>query len=346
MCLVAAAFLVGATEKVVAQSSGRVFLPPTRGATVLSSSIDAQARLFVGMGDFMERAANARKLHAEASSREMDNAVKWVETYFKKRELNRAYRLKENPPYLDGLKEREEKYEQRIREFPEESLYGDPTSDMNKLLDKLATTSLAYEAIYGSDSQFSDSAIDQHLTPDDIFHILLTDGGRKDGQRMTFRASDADVLSERWPVVFREPDFQLVRQRYEQVRVKVLREIQNQHELSYTTWIEMQEALDVLAAELNGKYRKEERTKPPFTRWQTYYQGVQFLKGQASVIHRAYRTNQAEAFDGSYRFAGDSVFDLIRHMCRRGLQFANPEAGDEPTYRKLFIGMRHIYLQL
>jgi hypothetical protein len=346
MCLVAAALLAGSTEKVVAQGGGHVFLPPTRGATVLSANVDAQARLFVGMGDFMEHAAIARKLHAEASSLEMDNAVKWVETYFKKRELNRAYRLKENPLPLDALKKREDQYKKRINEFPEESLKGDPSNDMNKLLDKLATTSLAYEAIYGSDDQFSDSTIDHSLTSTDVRHILLTDGGRRDGQRMTFRANDAKVLSEAWPVVFRAPEFLSVRSSYEEVRNKVLSEIQDQHELSYVTWIEMQKALDMLTAELIRKYPKEHRINAPFKEWQMYYSGRQFLKAQASVIYRAMKTNQLEAFDGSYRFTGDSVFDLIRHMCRRGLQFAKPEAGDEPTYYKIFIGMRHVYLQL
>ena len=76
-----------------------------------------------------------------------------------------------------------------------------------------------------------------------------------------------------------------------------------------------------------------------------YHNGKRFLQSQELAILRAMSTNQVEAFDGSNRFAGDSVFDLIRHLCLRGLQYSKPEAGDEPTYKKLLIAMRHIYLQ-
>lgn len=69
-----------------------------------------------------------------------------------------------------------------------------------------------------------------------------------------------------------------------------------------------------------------------------YHNGKRFLQSQELAILRAMSTNQVEAFDGSNRFAGDSVFDLIRHLCLRGLQYSKPEAGDEPTYKLQGLG--------
>jgi len=63
---------------------GHIFLPPTRGATVLSTHIDAQARYIAAVGDFLESRAIARRIEADAFDREMDNALKWVETYFER----------------------------------------------------------------------------------------------------------------------------------------------------------------------------------------------------------------------------------------------------------------------
>jgi len=339
------ALLSCVTGRVAAQPvRGHVRLPHTRGATVLSTYIDAQARYIVAMGDYLESAAIARRHRAAALEHELDNSIKWVETYFKRRELNRAYRLKEDPPYLDDVENREKVTRRRIADLPLEVFKGDVTEELNWLLDKLATASLAYEAIYGADDQYVDSAIDQFMPMEDIRHIVFTDGGSKYGQKLIFRASDAKVLKERWPVVFRAPEFQAARTSFEKAINKGLNEIQAQHQLSYQTWTEMQDAVDALAVQLNRKYPKEYRKVARVQECLMYQQGVQFLQAQALAIHRAMSTNQMEAFDGSNRFAGDSVFDLIRHMCQRGLQYSKPEAGDEPTYKKLLIAMRHIYL--
>jgi len=321
-----------------------VFLPPTRGATVTSTYIDAQARYIVAMGDYLESAAIARRHRAAALDKELDNSIKWVETYFKRRELNRAYRRQENPPYLDKVEHREKVKDRRIRDLPTEVLKGDVTDELNWLLDRLATASLAYDAIYGSNDEYVDSEIDQKLSPLDIRHIVLTDGGKKNGQKLTFRAHDAKVLSDRWPVALRAPEMRVAREHFERVRDKGLKELRTNKALSYTTWVEMQDALNDLAVQLVRKYPTEYRKYAPFQECLFYYNGQRFIKAQALAIHRAMTTNQMEAFDGSNRFTGDSVFDLIRHMCRRGLDFSKPEAGDGPTYERLSIAMRQIYL--
>lgn len=321
-----------------------VYLPPTRGATVTSTYIDSQARLIVATGDYLESAAIARRHRAEALDKELDNSIKWVETYFKRRELNRAYRRKENPAYLDKVENREKVKDHVTRDLPNEVLKGDVTDELNRLLDKLATATMAYDAIYGSNDEYVDSEIDQKLAPEDIRHIVLTDGGTKNGQKLTFRAHDAKVLSDCWPVAFRAPEMRAARERFEKVRDKGLNEIRTNKALGYTTWEEMKKALNDLAVLLVRKYPAEYRKYAPFQECLLYHNGQRFIKTQALAIHRAMATNQMEAFAGTNQFRGDSVFELIRHMCRRGLNFSKPQAGDEPTYSRLWIAMRHIYL--
>lgn len=339
------ALLACATGRVTAQPvRGHLRLPPTRGATVLSTYIDAQAHYIVAMGDYLESAAIARRHRAAALDKELDNSIKWVDTYFKRRELNRAYRLKKNPRYLDKVEKRQKVTRRRVAELPLEVLKGDVTDELNWLLDKLATASLAYEAIYSSDDRYVDSASDQVLSPEDIRHIVLTDGGRKYGQKLTFRASDAKVLKTRWPVVFRAPDFQTATTDFEKTIDKGLNEIRTEHQLSYQTWTEMREAVTALGVELEQKYPRKYLMEAPILEFHMYHKGKQFLQTQELAILRAMSTNQTEAFDGSNRFTGDSVFDLTRHMCLRGLQYSKPEPGDEPTYKKLLIAMRQIYL--
>jgi len=63
-------------------------------------------------------------------------------------------------------------------------------------------------------------------------------------------------------------------------------------------------------------------------------------------VVRALETNDRWIFDGSYKFQGKSLVELLQHMSRNGLEFAPPEAGDEGTYNRLFLGLRNVYLNL
>lgn len=105
------------TSLVRAQSSRLyVELAPIRGATALSSYIDAQANYVVAAGSFLESASIARNYNAAAAEHEMRNSVLWVQTYFRKRELNREYRRREKTSRRDKIANRYEVAERRILE--------------------------------------------------------------------------------------------------------------------------------------------------------------------------------------------------------------------------------------
>ena len=64
-----------------------VYLPPAAGATAASAEIHAQASYLVGMGYFVESAAMARKIHAEAAAMEIDNWVKYTKAYWERKAI-------------------------------------------------------------------------------------------------------------------------------------------------------------------------------------------------------------------------------------------------------------------
>lgn len=322
---------------------GHVFLPPTRGATVLSTYIDAQARYIAAVGDFLESDAIARRHRAEAFDREMDNALKWVETYFERRALNKAYRLKEDPTYLERTRKQRDVKRDVTLNYPDEIKKGEPSLKLNWLLNEIANTSLAYAAIYGADDSYLDSEIDLPLLPGDAHHIWLTEVAAY-GQSVPFRASDAKVFAEDWPLVFRATEFDPARRAFADATGKALGEIRTDGAISPATFGEMRQAVDGLRTRLEQAYPREKRKSMTGQDWIIFYdQGRRFVDAQAATVMRAAATNRMETFDGSNRFDGDSVLDLIRHMSHRGLIFAAQKTGDEPTYNKLLDAMVRIY---
>ena len=68
--------------------------------------IEAEAQYVAAYGDMVESVAIARKINAQAVALEIQNSIDYVDAYFKRRELNRQWRAKENPNYLESEKHR------------------------------------------------------------------------------------------------------------------------------------------------------------------------------------------------------------------------------------------------
>ena len=64
---------------------GHIILPPARGGTALSFQIQAEAEYLAARGDLAESIAVARKIHAEAFAKEIQNSVDYVDAYFQRR---------------------------------------------------------------------------------------------------------------------------------------------------------------------------------------------------------------------------------------------------------------------
>ena len=326
---------------------GHILLPPTRGATVLSTYVDSQARYIAALGDHFESVAIARRHHAEAYDRELDNALKFVHTYFQRRELNHAYRFKEKRSYLDSLGDREKMQMELVIKYPEEIQKGDLSKKLNWLLQRNAGFLLAYAAVSGTEYRTGETAIGMQLDARDIQRIWLTEASVRYGQRIPFRAGDGKATQQPWPLVFLSPEFADARKAFEAAQDKARNELLGpQNQVSWETFRELQQAVDQLADVLARKYPPAVRSEMSGQDWAIFYDnGQRFLKAQAASVLRIAATQRPELFDGSMRFTGNSVFDLIEHMCRHGLEFAPAQSGDEGVYTRLLTALRYLYME-
>jgi len=320
-----------------------VIIPPNYVLTVRTDMIRAQAQYLQASGDFLVSAAIARRHHALAAQQEIRNHAEWVKTYFQLKDLNKAYYLKEHPPYLELVEKRKSQLERAIVDNPQLTLEGDVSADrLNWLLYRIATTALAAEVL--NDPQDEEAAVlEQSLVPADLHHIVLTDGSKRGGRKLLFRADEAKVLDAAWPFALRGPEFDLARTQFEHARDDAVREIAATNRLSYDSQVALLRAVDELMVTLQREYPKQRRHATSES-WENYSRSNSFLQSLALAVKRAIDTNDRQVFDGTLRFQGDSVFKLIQHLCRHGLEFGSPEAGDEPVYRKLFLAMRNIYV--
>lgn len=329
-------------NSVASQSIG-IYLPVCSGATALSSVINAQANYATGMGDFLESASIARRNNALADEQEMRNTLQWVSTYFERRDLNRAYRLKNNPGYLENEAKRREILSRRITDLFQEVLKGDVTRETNWLLHELSGMALPYQYL-PSDQEETDPAIDARLTKADLHKILLTDGGREGGRMLTFPADTARVLDTPWPRALRDPLFAKERKQFEDVRDKMLAD-RAAGKRNWQSEKKVMEACDALSKKYELAHPRKVRTQS-YEAFAKYRSGRRYLKSLAAEVMRAITTQDEWIFKGVYRFEGDSVIDLVQHMCQNGLEFAPPRPGSEGAYRTLFENMRRIYLHL
>ena len=137
----------------------------------------------------------------------------------------------------------------------------------------------------------------------------------------------------------------LDRQCFEEARGKAVEQLRAGERLSRANEEALMAAIDRLAAAFNAAWPQEKRAADSKT-FLVYAAGKRSLQSMAASVYRLIETNDLRLFDDSYRFQGNSVVELVRHLCRYGLEFAPPEPGDEGTYKKLFFAMRTLYLEL
>ncbi|HEX4149969.1 MAG TPA: hypothetical protein VHY20_13315, partial [Pirellulales bacterium] len=312
-------------------SRGHIYLPRGGGgATALSSQIASQAMYMAAMGDFLESAAIARRHNALAEEQEMRNAVQWVSTYFERRRLNREYRAQEDPSYLERERIRKQKYESLVTGDFETAIKGDLTEKLNWMLHEIQAVTTSYHFTRDVAGSLVGSEVDQALESPDVHHIRFTDGGKVNGKSLIFRADSAEVLDARWPRVLRAPEFESMRAAFERTRQEVVAEIRSGKDLSYDSQQKLMDCVDSLCAAFNAAYPPSRQAESSAT-FTNYVAGKHFLQSLAMSVYRAIETNDQRAFDGSYRFEGKCVAELLGHMYQYGLEYGGPETGDEAT---------------
>jgi hypothetical protein len=296
--------------------------------------------MIVAQGDFLEAAAIARRHHAAAAEQEIKNSVEWVRAYFERKELNRAYRQKYNPTYVQSYEKSQRLKEHLLEARPELAMTGDVTDELNFMLDKIANHSLAHDVVFGNRSPSDNEG---QLTPEDVHNLVLTDGTGKGSTYVTFRAERGSPLDFEWPLVFRNEEFNSARQQYESAKLALLDDFRDGH-VDPASWTAIQTAIDELVSELQRQYPRTRFESDP-QEFLVFNAAMRFLKAKASTVFQARIAADSKYLTDQYMFDGKTVLDLARHMTQHGLRFAPPEGGGGSSYRRVFLMMRQLYLQ-
>ena len=265
------------------QAAQHVVLPPAIGGTPLSQQIHAEAAYVAAYGDMVESVAMARKINAQAVALEIQNSVAYVDAYFKRREINRERRAKEDPNYMEREKRHQEALRRRVDEQYQDVLRGDVTNMLNWLLRELADPVVAYRYL-PPNATLLHSTLDRKLDPRDLEQIRLSDGGNK-ASRLVFAAADGKPLQPHWPLAMRRPEFSAAEESYERTLAEVVAEIGKTGQASSENQGKVMQALNALFVALDDAYPKERRRNP--NAFLAYATAKRFLQSSLAATNRA-----------------------------------------------------------
>ena len=320
------------------QPQGQISLPPAFGGTPYSFGVEAEAKYVAAQGAFLESAAIARKINAEAVAKEIQNSVEYVDAYFKRQELNKQWREKLKSPQHETYLEHEKKLKEvmglRIDQYFNDTLKGDVTRELNYLLQEL------YFVQYMSPGDLD--PLDSQLTKPQLNQIWLTDGGPANS-KLVFNLGNGGMLNNPWPYVLRGKEFAAQRTEFEVSRDALVKEIQEQGQAGPDNGERLRKSVIQLWAALETTYPQERRMEP--ADFLEYSSAKGFLQSLLVQVDRALKTNDSSAFNGALNFKGDTLLGLLQHMSKLGLTFDRPRPGGEALYHSLFMSMRKLYLE-
>ena len=323
---------------------GHVYLPHTEGATVLSTHINAAANRLVALGDFLESAAIARRINLESDRVAMENSLIWVETYFKRRELNREYR---DAARIDYKESQQIRMRERHERISTRDASDDVIGDLNYMLAALIREQNAYASVFLSAEPIMEAS-DQLLSPDDILQIILKESAGQEGATR-IRLSNPQLIEDIWPEVFKREEFDAIREKYEEARGKAINEIENGR-LSLETFErlnlilrEMETLFDDVYKWSSMKLILGDEGIATFTHYREV--GESFFRSQRAGALKAFARNNASSYSDQRQFNGDKLSDLLKYCDQHNLQFAEPESGGESNYRKLRQSLKQIYVE-
>ena len=313
--------------------------------TPISDLIDAQANYVAAQGYYVESSARARKINAEAAAVEIDNWVKHVEAYYKRKAIWKEEWKKEHPSMVEREDKIQALWRHKMKDQYQDLLKADVTEQLNWLLRAVSSTALAAKYL-PADQNLTDeqkAELNMPLAERDINLIWLTDGGR--GGKFVFRLAEPKMLETRWPWALRAPEFQEGRDSFEAAREALLKETaDSKAPLSYESGDRLMKAASQLLVALDEVYPDDRRKVPAI--FLEYNDGKRYLQTLLLQVVRAIKSDDRSLFKSDLRFHGTTLPELIQYMCQNGLLFAKTPDGSEGVYAKLFSGMRKLYVIL
>ena len=318
-------------------------------ATALSARIHAQADLISAVGDAAVSHAEAARRRQDARSRALDNWVK----YFRAREEIRN--LIDQRKAREAFDRRNRQYVinsrkwEKIRDFPEFNTPGILSGKgLNFLLHRLSGNILAYDFVRKSSGIPDASEYEElELSPEVLSHLYLKENALR-GESLVFRADQGvpDQMN-RWPYELRLSLFLLQRERLEQAWQKLIQEAAR-GEISEKMFVKLDTSFEDLETVFQRRYTRESLKNGGMSLWKRYHTAKLFLRSLRGEIERLKSTHDtSQIFDGSRKFEGDNLIDLLKYMTRTGLIFA-PAPGPEnhPAYQDVFTKMKDLYVMV
>jgi hypothetical protein len=204
---------------------------------------------------------------------------------------------------------------------------GDPTDEMNSLLEKFARQSINANRI---------SAMKTELTAEQLDAIFLTDGAN------TFSGKTGKTKLEafKWPFLLRGKDFQEERDAFDAQCDKVVKEIDTNGCPSPETIMELLERASAITKKIDalplsdnpdvraieGKWRREAKA---------------FMRELTQTLGNSSKLDSEKL--AKYAFQGKTLGELIDHLDSKGLRFSHPGQQDVNLYASIFLGMRYAY---
>jgi hypothetical protein len=319
-----------------------IYVQPARGATPASTIINAEANYMESYGQLLQSAATARKINAEAVALEIDNWKNSIKARDEMLDLYWDRWRKDHPNYLTRQGTLREIMQKLVEGQDQGLLRGDLSVPLNWLLYELSGPVMANR--YLADNQtMVNSRLDLKLAPRDLEKVRLSDGGSKASRLVFSAAGDDNPLQPHWPLALRSSEFDALRKNYEQTVQQIVTEIKEKHALNGAAQEKVMQDINAILVALEDAYPREQRVDS--TKYSNYLAAKRFLRAALASTTRAITAPDAFVLSGGLRFHGDSVVGLLQHMYERGLEFASAEPGGEGTCKRLFEGMRVLYVE-
>ena len=296
--------------------------------------------------------AEARKSLAEAISMDLDNYIKYAETYYNRRIAAERKKME----LLDVLEERRDKridYRKHARQRLLNVLLTDRErqrhaissgTTLNKLLFALAETPVAYGVELGpSIGQQVDSRLS--LSPTLFDHLQVVSPG---STRQTFRLTQQSGINlDWWPDHLRAQEFDLPRERLTKAIEKANDSVGQQAQVDRDSLSELREAHAFMSQRYYQAYPASRKKAMNTDELRQYIRTEDFLIRLNDDIQRIRDTGRMETMGHSRPFDinrdGINAQTLATWMLQNGVTFAKARPGDEGFYVQLFSKLADLY---
>jgi hypothetical protein len=204
---------------------------------------------------------------------------------------------------------------------------GDPTNDMNRLLEAFARQSLKVSGI---------PVMKTELTPEQLDAIFLTDGSN------TFSGKTGKTRLEafKWPFVIQRKEFQQERDQFERLCDQAIKEIDVDNSPSPETISDLLKQADAIDGRLDSlPLSDSQNVRAVETKWRK--EAKAFIRELIRTLGNCSKLDSEKL--SKYVFQGKTLGELIDHLDSKGLRFSHPCEQDANLYASIFFIMRYAY---